>query len=248
MKNPFSLEGKTILVTGAASGMGRATALAVAGLGAKLIITDINEDGLAETLKQLEGDSHSMMTADLTDEDDVKQLVDSSPILDGLALCAGIARMCPFKLLERSEMDKVFSVNFFGPVVLAQKLVKASRLVSGGSIVFISSVDGNRVVHSGNSAYSASKGALSAISKNMAIDLSPKRIRVNCVLPGTTDTPLIHTPNVTQQDLDDMVGQFPLKRFGKPEDIAYGIVYLLSDASSWVTGTDLTIDGGYTLL
>jgi len=247
MMNPFSLEGKTILVTGAASGMGRATALAAAGLGARVIATDINEKGLAEILKLLEGDSHSLITADLTNEDDVRNLVESSPVLNGLALCAGIARMCPFKLLEKEEMDKVFSINFFGPVVLTQKLVKASKIASGGSIVFISSVDGNRIVHSGNSAYAASKGAIASMAKNMAIDLSPKKIRVNCILPATTDTPLIHTPNVTQEDLDNIVKQFPLKRLGKPEDIADGIIYLLSDASSWVTGTDLVIDGGYTL-
>ena len=172
----------------------------------------------------------------------------NTPVLDGVANCAGIANMNPFLFVSREEFDKVFNINFFGPVLLTKGLIKAKKLNKGGSVVFVSSVDGPRVVHNGNSVYSAAKNALVGVARNMAVDLAAKRIRVNCILPGTIDTPLIRTANVTEESLAEVAKTFPLKRFGTPEDMAYGIIYLLSDASGFVTGTELTIDGGYTLL
>ena len=131
---------------------------------------------------------------------------------------------------------------------MTKNLLKAKKLNKGGSIVFVASVDGPKVVHAGNSVYSAGKSALVGMARNMAIDLAPKKIRVNCILPGTTDTPLIRTENVTEDSLAEVAKTFPLKRFGTPDDMAFGIIYMLSDASSFVTGTELVIDGGYTLL
>ena len=156
--------------------------------------------------------------------------------------------MNPFSFVIRSEFDRVFGVNFFGPVLLVKALIKAKKVKRDSSVVFVSSVDGPRIVHVGNSVYSASKSALVGMARNMAIDLAPKKIRVNCVLPGTTDTPLIRTGNVTEEELEENARKFPLKRFGKPEDMAYGIIYLLSDASGFVTGTELVIDGGYSII
>lgn len=246
--NPFSLEEKTILVTGAASGMGKATAVACAKMGARIVAADFNSEGMSRTISELAGEGHQQFTINLAEESTWADLLANTPVLDGIANCAGIANMNPFAFISREEMDKVFNINFFGPVLLTKSLVKGKKLNKGGSIVFVSSVDGPRVVHAGNSVYSAGKSALVGMARNMAIDLAPKKIRVNCVLPGTTDTALIRTANVTEESLSEVAKSFPLKRFGKPEDMANGIIYLLSDASSFVTGTELVIDGGYTLL
>lgn len=246
--NPFSIEGKTILVTGVASGMGKATAVACAKMGAHVVGADFNSEGMARTISELEGEGHQQYTINLADENTWGDMVANIPVLDGIANCAGIANMNPFMFVNRDEFDKVFNINFFGPVLLTKSIIKAKKLNKGGSIVFVASQDGNLIVHAGNSVYSASKSALVGMSRNMAIDLAPKKIRVNCILPGTTDTPLIRTGNVTEESLAEVAKSFPLKRFGTPEDMAYGIIYLLSDASSFVTGTELVIDGGYTKL
>ncbi len=248
MYNPFSIEGKTILVTGAASGMGKATAITCAKMGAKIVAADYNANGLSCTMNELEGEGHNSFVLNLADESSWSELITDCPVLDGVANCAGIANMNPFLFVNREEIDKVFNINFFGPVLLTKSLIKLKKLNKGASIVFVASVDGPKVVHAGNSVYSAGKSALVGMARNMAIDLATKKIRVNCILPGTTDTPLIRTGNVTEDSLAEVAKTFPLKRFGTPEDMANGIIYLLSDASSFVTGTELVIDGGYTLL
>lgn len=248
MFNPFSIEGKTILVTGAASGMGKAAAITCAKMGAHVVAADFNIAGMVQTINELEGEGHLQFSINLAHETSWSDLIANTPILDGIANCAGIANMNPFMFVNREEFDKVFNINFFGPVLLTKSLIKSKKLNKGGSVVFVASMDGTKIVHAGNSVYSASKSALMGIARNMAIDLAPKKIRVNCILPGTTDTPLIRTGNVTEESLAEVAKTFPLKRFGTPEDMAYGIIYLLSDASSFVTGTELTIDGGYTIL
>ena len=217
-------------------------------MGATVIGADFNAKGMAETMTMLEGEGHQSYQINLADETSWGTILEGAPALDGIANCAGIANMNPFNFINREEMDKVFNINFFGPVLLTKSLLKAKKLNNGGSIVFVASIDGPRVVHVGNSVYSAGKSALVGMARNMAIDLAAKKIRVNCVLPGTTDTPLIRTANVTEESLAEVAKTFPLKRFGTPDDMANGIIYLLSDASSFVTGTELVIDGGYTLL
>lgn len=248
MFNPFSIEGKTFLVTGAASGMGRATALTCARMGANVVAADFNEEGLDALSKEMLQGNHLFISMNLADETTWETLLETIPVVDGIAGCAGIASMKPFSFIDKSDFDKVFGVNFFGPVLLVKSLLKKKKIAKGGSVVFVSSVDGPKVVHAGNSVYSASKNALVGMARNMAIDLAVKQIRVNCVLPGTTDTPLIRTANVSEEDLANNAKQFPLKRFGKPEDMANAIIFLLSDASSFITGTELTVDGGYSII
>ena len=248
MFNPFSIEGKTFLVTGAASGMGRATALTCARMGANVVAADFNEEGLDALSKEMLRGNHLFISMNLADETTWETLLETIPVVDGIAGCAGIASMKPFSFIDKSDFDKVFGVNFFGPVLLVKSLLKKKKIAKGGSVVFVSSVDGPKVVHAGNSVYSASKNALVGMARNMAIDLAVKQIRVNCVLPGTTDTPLIRTANVSEEDLANNAKQFPLKRFGRPEDMANAIIFLLSDASSFITGTELTVDGGYSIL
>ncbi|MBQ3709544.1 MAG: SDR family oxidoreductase [Bacteroidales bacterium] len=246
--NPFSLESKTILVTGASSGIGKATAFLCAEMGAKVVAVGRNEWRLEDTLAALPGDGHVRVVLDLTDETAVDAAVSSLPLLDGIANCAGIADMNPFQFVDRQEIDKVFLTNFLSPVMLVNKLLKARKLQKGSSIVFVSSVDGPKVVHAGNSVYSASKSALTGMARNMAIDLVGKKIRVNCVLPGTTDTDMIRTANVTEEMLQETAKALPMKRFARPDEIANAIAFLLSDASSYMTGTELVVDGGSSIV
>ncbi len=248
MNNPFTIEGKTILVTGATSGIGRATAITCAGLGAKVVAFGRNQERLNSLMQELEGDGHLAIKADLTDEAQVQALLEKVPAVDGVACCAGVAEMKPFAFVTEEDVERVFKVNCFAPVMLVNKLLKAKKLNKGGSVVFVSSVDGPKVVHAGNSVYSGSKSALVGLARNMAIDLASKKIRVNCVLPGTTDTPMIRTENVTEEILAETAKAFPLKRFAQPEEIANAIIFLLSDGASFITGTELTVDGGYSIV
>jgi NAD(P)-dependent dehydrogenase (short-subunit alcohol dehydrogenase family) len=248
MYNPFSLAGKTILVTGASSGIGRAIAIECSKMGAAVILTARNKERLSETLSQMEGLDHSIVAADLNNKEERKLLVDKSPVLDGLVNCAGIVKTLPFQFVDDETMTSVMNVNFTAPVLMSAGLVKEKKFSKKSSIVFISSISGCVCVGGGNSIYSASKGAVNGVMKNMALDLAPKGIRVNSVNPGMVETHIYDSGTITPEQLEEDRKHYPLKRYGKPEEIAYSVIYLLSDASSWITGTSIIIDGGYTLL
>lgn len=247
--NPFSLENKTILVTGASSGIGRATAIECSKMGAKLVITGRNEERLQETFGQLEGEGHAQVIAELTDVADVKRLVDVCPELDGLVLCAGKGMTLPFLFCTREKFDSIFEVNFFSTVEVFRRLVKAKKMLKSSSIVLVDSIGGtpNGRFSPGNDIYGASKAALWSIMKFSAKELGPKHIRVNSVNPAMVETPLIHGVNITDEQKEADKKCYPLGRYGKPVDVAHGIIYLLSDAASWVTGHALVIDGGVTI-
>jgi NAD(P)-dependent dehydrogenase (short-subunit alcohol dehydrogenase family) len=248
MNNPFSLERKTILVTGASSGIGRAIAIECSKMGAAVILTARSEDRLRETLSQMEGADHTIITVDLTKQSELFDLIEKTPMLDGLVNCAGQVKTTPFQFITVDSLDKIMTVNFFAPTLLSVQLVKNKKFKKNSSIVFISSISGIECVYGGNSIYSASKGAINGIMKNMALDLAHKGIRVNSVNPGMVNTHIIDTGTITSEQLEEDKKRYPLKRYGRPEEIAYAVIYLLSDASSWVTGSNLVIDGGYTLL
>ena len=248
MDNPFSLENKTVLVTGASSGIGRATAFMCARLGAKVVVSGRNSQRLEDTFFALEGEGHHSFLVDFTDDQSVDAAINLMPVLDGIAHCAGVANINPFQFVDRQEMCRVFETNFYAPVLLVNKLLKAKKMQKGSSVVFVSSIDGPKVVHAGNSVYAASKSALVGMARNMAIDLVGKKIRVNCVLPGTSDTPMIRTSNVTEEMLQDTAKLLPMKRFARPEEIANVIAFLLSKASSYITGTEIVVDGGSSLV
>lgn len=245
--NPFSLERKTILVTGASSGIGQETAVQCSKLGARVIVTARNEERLNETLSQMEGDGHRIVLAELTQQADLEKLVDDIDSLNGVVLCAGKGMTSPFPFSTKEKFDTVFEINFFAPVELLRLLVKKKKLAKESSVVFVSSVGGNFSFNVGNGVYGASKAALNSIMKFCAKELAPKKIRVNSVNPGMVNTNLIQGGTISEEQHQLDMEKYPLKRYGEPEEIAYGIIYLLSDASSWVTGHSLVIDGGLTI-
>ena len=248
MYNPFSLENKTILVTGASSGIGKAIAIECSKMGAKVVITGRNEQRLQETYGQLESAQRAYIVADLTKKEDIETLVNQIDSLNGLVNCAGLTIPKPFKFLQEEDIQEVMTVNFNAPLLLTQLLVKKKKLQKASSIVFISSISGTKVSYIAGSIYSASKGAINGICKGLALELAPQQIRVNTVVPGMVETNIVSGGEVTQEQLEADKKKYPLKRYGKPEEVACAVIYLLSDASSWVTGSNLLIDGGYTLL
>lgn len=247
MYNPFTLEGKTILITGASSGIGRATAIECSRLGAKIIITGRNEERLKETMYLMHGTDHQMLLADLTNEDEVKSLVQQCPCIDGLVNNAGLTVNKPIAFYAQKDLDNVFSANTFAPMQLTRWLLKKKKINKNGSIVFTSSIAAFCST-TGNGIYGSSKAALMAYMKYCAKELSVKGIRANAVQPGIIETKLIHGGATSEEDLKKDMENYPLKRFGKPEEVAWQIVFLLSDASAWTTGTSVIVDGGATLI
>lgn len=246
MNNPFSLEGKTILVTGASSGIGRATAIECSKMGAKVVITARNEVRLKETLDALEGDGHQMICFDLSETDKIEEFVAQLPVLQGFVSNAGTNKMSPVIFIKKDDLNEVFKVNTFTPILLLRLLLKKKKLEKASSVVFTSSLSGIGTVGTGNGTYASSKGALSMFMKVAALELASKQIRVNAVCPGMVQTQMIQEGEVAEQ-LEKGLVDYPLGRYGEPNDIAYAIIYLLSNASSWVTGTNMIIDGGLTI-
>ena len=245
--NPFSLEGKSILVTGASSGIGQETAIQCSKMGARVIITARNEERLKETMSQMEGDGHQMLIAELTHQEDLVSLVGTVNDLDGIVLCAGKGETAPFLFSTRAKFDPIFEVNFFAPIELLRLLVKKKKMTKNSSVVFVSSIGGNYSFNMGNGIYGASKAAINSMMKFCAKELAAKKIRVNSVNPGMVNTKLIQGGTITEEQHQADMEKYPLKRYGEPQDISFGIIYLLSEASSWMTGHSLVIDGGYSI-
>lgn len=248
MYNPYSLQGKTILVTGASSGIGRAAAIECSKLGAKVIITARNEERLSLTLKELEGDGHQMILCDLSDESAIDNMVAEMPEIQGLVNNAGYTKIMPVQFINANDINSIFQVNTVAPMILFQKLLKKKKLKKGASVVFTSSMAGLGFTTVGNSVYTASKGAISSFIRCTALELASKNIRVNAVCPAMVDTGILDSGIVTKEQLEEDMKRYPLGRFGRPNDIAWAMIYLLSDASSWMTGNNLVIDGGVTLI
>lgn len=247
MINPFSLEGKTILVTGASSNIGRQIAIKCSEMGANVIITARNEERLKETLAAMSGDGHQMILSDLADAEQIHVLVEELAELDGLIMCAAIFRTTPIRNNRRKYTEELFKTNTFANIDLVQQILKNRKIKDGGSILFISSVAANRP-YAGNALYSATKGAINSFCQVLAIEQSSRKIRANCVSPGIIQTDMeVKDWAVTQEELDKEEARFPLG-FGHTEDIAYASVYMMSDASKWVTGTNMIVDGGQSII
>lgn len=247
MGNQFSLEGKTVLVTGASSGIGAATALECSHQGAKLVITGRNQERLNVVLEKLSGEGHIAIPCDMCNPNDVDSLCAQIPIIDGMAFCAGITKTIPVKRIKKGDIDDIFATNLTSPIEIINSLVKQKKVNKGGSIVFISSISSS-YADMGNSVYAATKGGIISFSRVLALELAPKGIRANCVRPGfVAGTRMTEgLSRLSDEQIEAERQKYPLG-FGEPSDIANGIIFLLSDASKWVTGTTLTIDGGITL-
>lgn len=243
----FSLKGKTVLVTGSSSGIGKAIAQQCAMAGATCIITARNEKRLQLTLESLEGDGHQMILADLSLEHNIKDLVDKLPQINGLVCCAGVVETKLLKFCEDDDMMSLFQTNAFSTIRIIRMLVQQKKLQKGSSIVLISSISGIKCGYIGGSMYGATKGALEGFSKATALELASQKIRVNTITPGMIETPILNDSEIDTDSLEKDKLKYPMKRYGMPEEVGYASVYLLSDATSWITGTSLLIDGGYTL-
>ncbi|MEI7503438.1 MAG: SDR family oxidoreductase [Paludibacter sp.] len=231
----FSLSGKTILVTGASSGIGRAIAVECSRMGAAVIISGRNTERLSETFYMLEGKHHQQFTCDLTITSDLLSLVEVLPKLDGVVSNAGIAKLLVLQLTEEEDVNEVMQINAFVPINMTRLILQNKKLNKGASLVYISSI------------YAASKSALTGFMKGVALELAPRGIRANCINPGMIETDLLKSGSIGDEEIEKDQLKYPLKRYGKPEEVAYAAVYLLSDATKWITGSSLLIDGGYTL-
>lgn len=244
-ESPFSLKNKTVFITGASSGLGAGAAIECSKAGAELVISGRSEERLEKVFHSLHGAGHERYVADLTNRSSVDDLADILPPLDGLVLCAGITKTIPVKFISDESVDEIFRTNTFSSMHLIKKLLKQKKLNRGGSIVFISSIS-TSYADKGNSIYAASKGAINSFSRVLALEVATKKITSNCIQPGFVPTSMLDKGIITGDQLDAEKENYPLG-FGEVTDIAYGIIYLLSDASKWVTGSVFTIDGGVTL-
>jgi NAD(P)-dependent dehydrogenase (short-subunit alcohol dehydrogenase family) len=246
MTTPFHLRGRTILVTGASSGIGRQAAVSIARMGATVIASARDKAKLDKTLTLLEGKKHSVITCDLTDEEQVNKLIDALPSLDGVVHSAGIVKPFPIKFIGRKQADEMLGINYLAPVLLTAQLFKAKKIAKNASMVFMSSISAHHS-HKGGALYASAKAGLEAFSKTVALENAVKGIRSNCISAAMVRTPLFdNAEQAISKELMDAHGErYPLG-FGEPEDIANTIVFLLSDASKWITGTNIVMDGGLT--
>ena len=247
MYNPFTLEGKTILVTGASSGIGRAVAIECSKMGAVVFLTARNEARLRVTLDALEGTGHQYIVADLTDEEAINALVEQVPQLDGVVLNAGVAGLMPTQAISAAKLQEMQQINLNAPILLTRSLVKKRKLNNPSSIVFTSSAAGVFRTSVGNAIYATTKCGIDAFMRTAALELASRGIRCNSVNPAMVETELIKNLPVSEEEREKNLARYPLHRYGKPEEVAYAIIYLLSDAAAWTTGTALKIDGGLTL-
>jgi len=249
--NLFNVENKVIIVTGASSGIGRQCSITLSQLGAKVILLGRNKERLIETFSLMgKNENSSFYSIDLTLYDEVNQVIKDIVTkynkIDGLVNCAGISTTISFNMVKPEKLDMFFQANVYSAINITKIITNRNYFSeNGGSIVFISSVMGV-VGEVGKSIYCLTKGALIAGAKALALELAPRKIRVNCISPGVVETPLsknaIYSRN--EESLKRIKEMHPLG-LGQPEDVANACVFLLSDAARWITGTNLIVDGGY---
>jgi len=246
-KNPFSLLGKVVLVTGASSGIGEQTAISCSKMGATMIIAGRSQENLDATLSRMEGQGHRAIAGDLTVAEDLRRLADAVGEVDGVVHCAGVRGLSPIRMVSEKFMREVFAINYDAPILLTQRLLFRNLIRARGAIVFLSSTAAHLGVH-GVGIYSATKAALRATTRCLALEQAKRGIRVNCLSPDLVETRLLRVdPQVAGPNewLEEQRKRHPLG-LGEPEDVANAIVYLLSDASRWMTGQTIVMDGGVT--
>lgn len=249
--NPFTLRNKKILITGASSGIGRTMAIEASLSGASLLICGRSAERLEETFANLDvkpGQTHKKIIFDLSDETAVLKTAENLNDLDGIVFAAGSDLIQPFSFAKSNQLKTIMDDNFIGHALFLQKLIKGKKINSNASIIFISSVNGTSIGSVGHSLYAAAKGAINGFVRVLATEMARKKIRVNAVAPGMVETGLmkINAEVVSSEDLEAHRKDYPLG-FGRPQDVAYLCIYLLSNAAVWMTGQIITIDGGLTI-
>lgn len=243
MYNPYSLEGKTILITGAASGIGKETAIESSKMGAKIVAVDLNADGLNALVPQLDGEGHLTFDGNLCNDEFLKLLAENAPVLNGVFLCAGVSDTTLVKFLTEEKIDRVFNINVKAPVMMLKYLLKKKKVADGGSLVWMSSY-GAEKVEPGLGIYAASKSAVNGFMRAYAKELIGKKIRSNSIMPMMIKTELISTlTTISKEDWKKQEAMYPLG-FGAPQDVARVAMFLFSDASRWITGTQFKMGGG----
>lgn len=243
MHKLFDLSGKTVLVTGASSGIGKQTAISISECGGKLVITGRDTERLTQTFNQLKGTAHKMILADLSAEEEIEKLASEIPLLNGLVHCAGITSPLPVKFIKKRHIDDMMNVNFNIPVLLTARILTNRKLQDNSSIVFLSTI-ATKFPYYGGALYSSSKSALSGYSSVLALELAPKGIRSNCLLPGFVKTPMYEATLKTASE--EAMKKFELLHplgIGTPEDVSGPVCFLLSDAARWITGANLPLGG-----
>jgi NAD(P)-dependent dehydrogenase (short-subunit alcohol dehydrogenase family) len=243
--SPFELHDKTVLITGASSGLGQQTAITASQYGAKVVITGRNAERLGQTFKALHGKGHQQILADLTVQEDIDRLVSELPLLNGLVHSTGISNMTPARFVTQEIIAKTFRISFDAAVLLTAGILGKKKLVrDNSSIVFISSIS-TRYPFIGGAMYVSAKAALEAYARVLTRELTPRGIRVNCIAPALVRTPMMNvTAENFSQEIVDKIEERQLLGLGEPEDVANSIVFFLSDASKWVTGGHLILGGG----
>ncbi|HBO3291123.1 TPA: SDR family oxidoreductase [Pseudomonas aeruginosa] len=241
----FGLQGRSILVTGASSGIGRQIALSCAAAGATLIISGRNGERLQAVLGELGGEPHRMLAADLNDEAQIDALSGALGKIDGLVHSAGVSALSPLRMASREHIESQLATNVIAPMLLTRYLLARQCISNGASILFISSISAHIGVR-GVSAYSASKAAVEGMARSLSVELASRSIRVNCVAPGLVQTPMLEAALATTGDLSATMARYPLG-IGQPEDVANAAIFFLSSASRWITGRALVLDGGHTV-
>lgn len=245
MQDPFSLAGKRVLVTGASSGIGRQIAITCSQMGAHMIITGRNPERLQQTANLLDGSGHTMIPADLSGQLGIDQIVADAGELHGVVHAAGISKLVPFRLINKSHLDEIFDSNTFAPILLTKGLLAKKRIASHGSLVFISAL----ASHSGaiaTGAYAASKSALLGAMRTLAIETAKQGIRANCIAPGYVRTPMLDGLAHGGANMDELIARTPLG-IGEPEDVAYATVFYLADASRHISRNYTFVDGGLSI-
>ncbi len=250
------LKDKTAIITGGGTGIGRASAVLFAREGANIVICGRRIQKLKEVEKEIIKDlglksKVSAISCDISKQDDVKKLLDKSikqfKKIDIVLNNAGVFRGSLIHEHTLSDWEDTININLKGMFLLTKKIIPVMISNGGGSIINIASILGMVAIPEA-SAYNASKGGVIMFTKSIAVEYGKHNIRANCICPGLVETPMTHGFVADKKVATEILKAYPAGRFGRPEDIAYGCLYLASDESSWVTGTALTIDGGYTAM
>ncbi|MEO6883137.1 MAG: SDR family oxidoreductase [Bacteroidia bacterium] len=244
---PFHLFKKKIFVTGASSGIGRQIAISITEMGGSVIISGRNLERLEETKKMLKGNDNVIISADLLRENDIENLTEKIAPVDGIVNCAGVVKPFPIKFITQEKIDETFQLNYKSQVLLISQLMRKKKINKNAAIVFLSSVSAEHP-HRGGSLYAGSKAAIEAFSKVCALEFYSQGIRSNCLVPAMVKTPMYDSAekDASKETMDEHINKYPLG-VGDPKDVANAAVFLLSEASRWMTGTTIILDGGFLL-